>query len=92
MKTPLKVFILAFTLILLFTTAALALSSYQLNWWTVDSGGGTSQGGDYTLQGTIGQPEAGSAQGEDYSLAGGFWARIVARVRDFFLHLPLISK
>ena len=30
-----------------------------LSWWTAGGGGGTSQGGDYVLSGTIGQPEAG---------------------------------
>ena len=45
-----------------------ASSEYDITWWTVDGGGGLSQGGDYTLQGTIGQPDASSSQGGDYGL------------------------
>jgi len=36
-------------------------------------GGGTSGGGDFTLTGIIGQPEAGAMSGGDYELLGGFW-------------------
>jgi hypothetical protein len=58
-------------------TAAPALSSggpYQLDWWTVDAGGGTSTGGSYSLTGTLGQPDAGQQACGIYELAGGFWA------------------
>jgi hypothetical protein len=33
---------------------------YDLSWWTVDNGGGDSAGGTYTVNGTIGQPDAGA--------------------------------
>jgi hypothetical protein len=75
---------------------ALALSSgdYDLTWWTVDGGGATfSQGGDYSLGGTIGQPDAGAMSGGDYTLSGGFWGGIVTIVEEFYhLYLPLILK
>jgi len=49
-------------------------ASYDLFWWTVDSGGATfSSGGDYELGGTIGQPDAGTLSGGDFILGGGFW-------------------
>lgn len=43
---------------------------------TIDSGGGVSTGGAFSLTGTIGQPDAYQevAKGGEYSLAGGFWA------------------
>ena len=66
-------------LLLLLTLPALAQSGggFDLSWHTVASGGGTfSSGGDYTLGGTIGQPEAGSMAGGDYMLSGGFWASV----------------
>ena len=48
---------------------------YRLDWWTVDGGGAAASGGEFTLVGTAGQPEAApAASGEGYSLAGGFWA------------------
>jgi hypothetical protein len=47
---------------------------YVLEWTTIDAGGGTSSGGEYTLTGTIGQHDAGTLMtGENFSLTGGFW-------------------
>jgi hypothetical protein len=51
----------------------LGAQSYTLNWFTIDGGGGASSGGQYTIRGTIGQPDAGAGTGSGYSLAGGFW-------------------
>jgi hypothetical protein len=50
-------------------------SGYSIGRYTVDNGGGTSTGGNYTLSGSIGQPEAHnvSATGGSYTLRGGFW-------------------
>ena len=78
---------------LLVTAAALAAPlGYNLSWWTVDGGGGTSQGGGYTLNGTIGQPDTGVLVGGDYTIAGGFWSE-VAPVPPFHLHyLPLVNR
>jgi hypothetical protein len=63
--------------------AALLLSAqnvraqdFSIDWFTIDGGGGTSIGGEFSLSGTIGQPDA-SAQpmtGGDFSLTGGFWS------------------
>jgi hypothetical protein len=46
---------------------------YELNWSTIDGGGGTSSGGAYVLTGTIGQPDAAWSAGGNYELLGGFW-------------------
>jgi hypothetical protein len=48
-------------------------STYVLDWFTIDGGGGQSSGGDYVLTGTIGQPDAGYLGGGNYELLGGFW-------------------
>jgi hypothetical protein len=49
--------------------------TYDLDWFTVDTGGGTSTFGDYSLSGTIGQPDAGLVlAGAGYGLTGGYWA------------------
>jgi hypothetical protein len=50
--------------------------SYDISWWTVDGGGGSSTGGVYALSGTIGQPDAGRISGGSYSLVGGFWGML----------------
>src|SRR5256884_5487033 len=36
-----------------------------------------SSGGNYTLSGTVGQPDAGTLSGGNYTLEGGFWPGIV---------------
>ena len=56
----------------------LVAQTYALDWFTIDGGGGTSSGGNYTLTGTIGQPDAGAMIGGSYSLVGGFWGVAVA--------------
>ncbi len=47
---------------------------FDIDWFTIDGGGGTSTGGAFTLSGTIGQPDAGvTMTGGSFSLTGGFW-------------------
>lgn len=49
--------------------------TYSIPWYKVSGGGGTSTNGQYSLSGTIGQPDAsGSMSGGQYSVTGGFWA------------------
>jgi hypothetical protein len=66
--------------IFLFSWLVPALSqaqSYSIAWYKVAGGGGTSGNGQYSVTGTIGQPEAGTAMtGGNYSLTGGFWSLI----------------
>ena len=50
-----------------------AYGDYQIVWSTIDGGGGQSAGGQYVLNGTIGQPDAGYSAGGNYELLGGFW-------------------
>ena len=67
------------TLAFLVSVVALAQSSggeFEIVKNTIDGGGGMSQGGDFSLTGTIGQPDAGNKvlTGGKFSLSGGFWA------------------
>jgi hypothetical protein len=82
--------LIAFLLLTIQAVQAAAPAAYTLDWWTVDSGGGTSQGGSYSLSGTVGQAEPGLLNGGDYSLAGGFWAALRAALEK--LSLPLVFK
>jgi hypothetical protein len=50
-----------------------ASAEYEVRWYTIDGGGGRSSGGDFTLTGTIGQPDAAWSKGGNYELLGGFW-------------------
>lgn len=48
-------------------------SGFTIDWFTLDSGGGSSSGAGFGLDGTFGQPDAGDASGSGYTLRGGFW-------------------
>ncbi|HMC26462.1 MAG TPA: hypothetical protein VKM56_01570 [Verrucomicrobiae bacterium] len=54
--------------------------NYRIDWFTIDGGGGTSSGGQYTLSGTIGQPDAGELKGGNYVLDGGFWGELFMQI------------
>jgi hypothetical protein len=61
---------------LLLPAGALA-QSYNIDWYKIAGGGGTSTGGTYTVSGTIGQPDAsGAMTGGQYSMTGGYWSMI----------------
>jgi hypothetical protein len=61
-------------ILLMILTASTAGGQYELSWSTIDGGGGRSIGGDFTLIGTIGQPDAAYSAGGNYELLGGFLA------------------
>ena len=68
----------------------LARRGYDLSWWTADGGGETfSAGGNYSLGGTIGQPDAGLLAGPGYTLAGGFWS---GAGQPYRIYLPLVVR
>jgi hypothetical protein len=49
--------------------------SYTIDWYKIAGGGGPLSGGNYSLNGTIGQPDAsGAMSGGQYSVTGGFWS------------------
>jgi hypothetical protein len=50
-----------------------ATAQYSVGWSTLD-GGGPSSGGNYSMNGTIGQPDAGGPMnGGVFTFTGGFW-------------------
>lgn len=68
--------ILSSLFLFLAVSSAIAQSGglYELSWFTLDSGGGQSHGGDYAISGTIGQPEASVLMsGGQFTVQGGFW-------------------
>ena len=54
--------------------AATLTSTYSLDWFTFNNGGGSSSGGAYTLNSSIGQSLAGSSSGGSYTLGVGYWS------------------
>src|SRR5690606_27103917 len=51
-----------------------AFAQLHIDWYTIDSGGGTSYSGAFSLTGTIGQHDAGGAAAGTFACIGGFWA------------------
>ena len=49
-------------------------------------------GGAYTLDGTIGQADAGSLSGGSYTLNGGYWFAATSVLLDQLVYLPLVLK
>jgi hypothetical protein len=49
--------------------------TFDLSWNTIDGGGGSSAGGTFEMQGTIGQPDAGvvALSGGSFEVIGGYW-------------------
>ena len=65
------------SLLLLLIAFDLSAQQYSVDWYKVGGGGGTSTNGQYSVSGTIGQPDAsGAMSGGNYSVTGGFWAFI----------------
>jgi hypothetical protein len=54
---------------------ALAVAEPGIPWYTVDGGGAMlSQGGTFTVSGTIGQADPARMTGGTFTLNGGFWS------------------
>jgi len=89
-KLVLSALFLLISLTLLTVVPILAQTGggYDLTWNSIDSGGGTSSGGNYLLSGTIGQSDAGLATGGFYSLRSGFWAGAGGSM----LFLPAVNR
>ena len=61
-------------MVLTLIAAVASGQNYAINWFTIDGGGGNSSDGQYTLRGTIGQPDAGIMSATGFSISGGFWS------------------
>lgn len=70
--------IVSATLVKIQAAPDLPTDSFFLPWWTIDTGGGTSQGESYSLSGSIGQADASRLAGGAYTLTGGFWSNAQA--------------
>jgi hypothetical protein len=67
----------AFTLIFFAFALPSRGQQFAIDWYSISAGGGESSGGNYSLVGTIGQPDAGGLSGGNFSLEGGFLPGIV---------------
>src|SRR5712672_1472020 len=67
--------------VMLCTATVGGAQNYAIDWYSIDGGGGNSTNNQYSLSGTIGQPDAGHMSGGSFTLDGGFWG-IVAAVQS----------
>ena len=58
--------------------AAAVAGAYTLDWFSINNGGGSSSGGMYTLDSSIGQSLAGALSGGTYRLNVGYWPEITS--------------
>jgi hypothetical protein len=100
MNNKYKILILVILIVVLVVPTVVGYASvrtdgYEINWWTVDGGGGSSEsaGGEYSLKGTIGQPDSSNTiEGGDYSLRGGFWVEGILTIVEYIINLPLVLR
>jgi hypothetical protein len=72
MKKPALLLLTALTSVLADCAHA---QPFSLDWFTMDSGGGAATVGNFSVMGTIGQPDAGPAlTAGTFSIVGGFWS------------------
>jgi hypothetical protein len=59
--------------------------------YVIGSGGGQTQAGTYTLQGTLGQPVVGTNSRTPYDLCSGYWCGLGAEFipPSHYVYLPL---
>lgn len=77
----------ALVALVLLCAAGAAAAGWTMTRQVVAGGGGRSQGGGYTLQGTIGQPAAGVSDATRDRAWSGFWGpRAAAPTGDAIFH------
>lgn len=76
--------LLLWLILLLVPASSSSGGQYNLDWNTIDGGGGTSSGGQFVLMGTIAQHDAAYSAGGDYELLGGFWPAEPLCTVDFY--------
>jgi hypothetical protein len=58
-------------------------TGFSSDWFTIDGGGFTSVGDEFSVSGTVGQPDAGWISGGSFGLAGGFRGFVLASPAPF---------
>jgi hypothetical protein len=67
-------------------------AGFDLAWFSVDGGAGTSSGGGYVVDATIGQPDAGLLSGGNYTAGGGLWGGGALPGVRHEVYLPLVVR
>jgi hypothetical protein len=86
--------VLALAVLLLLAGVVLAQSMPSIDRWVIGGGGGHTENGNYSLDGTIGQAVAGVTGNAPYGLCTGFWCGAEAAVppEGHPIYLPLVVR
>jgi hypothetical protein len=71
-------------LALSFAPSAMA-QNYEVDWWTLASGGGHSQSSQYQVDGTAGQTVVGRSSSSNFIVETGFWSWAISGPRCEYL-------
>ena len=93
MKRVLILILLLLSFLMLTGAGLSATNNVDMSWWTVDGGGAVPSlsGGSYSLQGTVGQADAGVLSSGGYTLYGGFWNPNISSATQT-VYLPFVHK
>jgi hypothetical protein len=86
-------FLIAGIVIIFLATAVLAATNTtSIMWFSMDGGGETSTSGNFTLSGTIGQPDAGTISGgSNHTVIGGFRiGKLIPLTNQ--VYIPLVNR
>jgi hypothetical protein len=86
--------VLALAVLLLLAGVVLAQGTPSIGRWVVGGGGGHTDNGSYSLDGTIGQAVAGVTGNAPYGLCAGFWcgADVAVPPEGHHIYLPLVVR
>ncbi len=79
-----KILYLIILSIFLITTQASGIPDYVIDNYVISSGGNVSSNGDYSVQGSIGQPVTATSSSANYKMQSGFWHEIPELVEEIF--------
>jgi hypothetical protein len=91
LKILVATLLLAFGLLTFYGIGQAQVGGLSIPWFSVDGGGGRSSNAEFTVQGTVGQPDAGNHTNGAFTVRGGFWQSSVA-ANPSTLYLPVIFK
>ena len=83
-------FLLLLVLLILLSVSGvvLAANGLEIDRWVIGGGGGRVEGGNYVLNGTVGQAVGGGITSDPYELCAGFWCGMGV----YKVYLPLVVR
>lgn len=93
MRRRVVVVVILILILAVFSVVLARSGQFELPWHSIDSGGGTSSGGEFALRAAVGQAEASSLSGGAFALDGGFLIHpVLPGGEQEAIFLPLLRK